>query len=165
MQVHVRQAVQRGEYAPQSEQTQSLTTAKQSLGPADYLTLASTYQTLIITSIPIIKLSGKNQARRFISLIDALYEARCRIVCLAEAEPNLLFFPDATLDGEADHDVMMAEAVGYSRETYRPNVSSYDAPNMAEPSPAPHTSVALNTLSIFSGTSALDPLGSLSVLK
>ena len=88
--------------------------------------------------MPILKLSAKNQARRFISLIDALYEARCRIICLAEAITEQLFFPDAT-SGEDDKDVrsredvdmMTAEAVGETQDIHRPNVSSYDVPSMA----------------------------------
>ncbi|KAI0373958.1 hypothetical protein BV20DRAFT_936658 [Pilatotrama ljubarskyi] len=133
----------------------------ESLGPADYITLASRYRTFIITSIPVLKLSAKNQARRFISLIDALYEARCRIVCLAEAPPEQLFFPDAPpaspvekseRDGRTaqEVDMMMAEAVGETQEVYRPNVSSYDAPNM-ERERTPTTALALDKLSIFSG--------------
>ncbi|KAI0775799.1 AFG1-like ATPase-domain-containing protein [Trametes elegans] len=126
-----------------------------SLGPADYMTLAAKYHTFIVTSIPVLKLSAKNQARRFISLIDALYEARCRIVCLAEARPEQLFFPDApseTVDGRSreDVDVMMAEAVGETQDVYRPNVSSYDAPDM-ERERTPTAPLALDKLSIFSG--------------
>ncbi|KAF9816748.1 hypothetical protein IEO21_03910 [Rhodonia placenta] len=132
----------------------------ESLGPADYITLASTFRTVAITSIPILRMSAKNQARRFISLIDALYEARCRIVCLAEAKPEQLFFPDApsATEEEAYHeqqssdvDVMMAEAVAETQDVYRPNVSSYDAPNMAEAPKAPSSPLALDMLSIFSG--------------
>ena len=134
--------------------------SQQSLGPADYITLASTYHTAAITDIPVLKLSDKNQARRFISLIDALYEARCRIVCLAETKPEGLFFPDApsamsgTDSGSLhshDVDVMLAEAVAETRDVYRPNVSSYDTPNMAEAPEAPMSALALDTLSIFSG--------------
>ena len=135
------------------------------MGPADYLTIASSFHTVAITSIPALKLSSKNQARRFISLIDALYEARCRILCLAEADPNALFFPDAADSsysaeskdpphpngGGSDVDVLLAEAVGETRDVYRPNVSSYDAPNMAEAPSEARASVALEQLSMFSG--------------
>lgn len=130
------------------------------MGPADYLTLASTFPIVIITSIPILRLSNKNQARRFISLIDALYEARCRLICLAETSPEKLFFHEDTEQTShsvigTDIDVLLAEAVGETRDVYRPNVSSYDAPNMAEaPSSASAdlgSSDALETLSMFSG--------------
>ncbi|EKM54629.1 uncharacterized protein PHACADRAFT_29830 [Phanerochaete carnosa HHB-10118-sp] len=125
---------------------------EESMGSADYLTIASSFHTVVITSIPVLKLSSKNQARRFISLIDALYEARCRIVCLAEAELDMLLFPDAvSTSPPADVDMLLAEAVGETRDVYRPNVSSYDAPNMAEAPPARHSAVPLETLSMFSG--------------
>lgn len=101
-------------------------------------------------NVPILRLSAKDQARRFIALTDALYEARCRLVVLAQARPEDIFFPDAA---EANHpferDIMMTESIAETGDTYRPNVSSYDAPNMEE---APKERVLpLDTLSIFSG--------------
>ncbi|TKY86708.1 hypothetical protein EX895_004348 [Sporisorium graminicola] len=71
------------------------------LGPADYLTLASTYHTLILEGVPQMTLMQKNQARRMITLLDAVYEAGCRLVVLADAGPDDLFFPDA--EGAARH--------------------------------------------------------------
>ena len=130
-----------------------------SLGSADYLTLSSHFHTVVITSIPILKLSAKNQARRFISLIDALYESRCKLICSAEAEAIDLFFPDARaspqgagLPESRELDSMMAEAVAETQDVYRPNVSSYDAPNMEQEPRAPAKALALDTLSIFSGS-------------
>ncbi|KAG1751352.1 AFG1-like ATPase-domain-containing protein [Suillus paluster] len=125
----------------------------ESRGSADYLTLASTYHTVAISSIPILNVSMKNQACRFISLIDALYEARCRIICHAESVPEDLFFPDAIAQpAELDtvHDVMHVETVAEMQNVYRPNVSAYDAPGMNEApnQPAP---TSLENLSIFSG--------------
>ncbi|KAF2872460.1 AFG1-like ATPase-domain-containing protein [Massariosphaeria phaeospora] len=64
------------------------------LGPADYITLASTYPTLILTDIPILTHLQKNEARRLITLLDALYEARCRLLITAAAGPDELFFPE-----------------------------------------------------------------------
>ncbi|KAI0032103.1 AFG1-like ATPase-domain-containing protein [Vararia minispora EC-137] len=124
---------------------------EESLGPADYLTIASTYDTVAITAIPILRLSEKNQARRFISLIDALYEARCRVLCLADVVPTQLFFPDATRATQEDVDVMMAESVAETQDVYRPNIASYDTPRMEEAPVAPTTALALEELSIFSG--------------
>ncbi|KAJ1038274.1 hypothetical protein NDA11_001272 [Ustilago hordei] len=65
------------------------------LGPADYLTLASTYHTFILEGVPQMTLMQKNQARRMITLLDAVYEAGCRLIVLADARPDDLFFPDA----------------------------------------------------------------------
>ncbi|KAI9749263.1 MAG: hypothetical protein M4579_006941 [Chaenotheca gracillima] len=66
-------------------------------GPADYLTLSSTYHTLILTDVPVLSLLQKNEARRLITLLDALYEARCKLLICAEAGPDDIFFPDSTL--------------------------------------------------------------------
>ncbi|KAF5357382.1 hypothetical protein D9758_005841 [Tetrapyrgos nigripes] len=110
------------------------------LGPADYITLASTFHTMILDQVPVLKLSDKDKARRFISLIDALYEARCKIIILAESMPEGIFFPDAAVTTTnmsrstklEEMDIMMAESVGETRDTYRPNVSAYDAPSKDE---------------------------------
>ncbi|KAL2400178.1 hypothetical protein ABEF93_006044 [Exophiala dermatitidis] len=64
------------------------------LGPADYVTLCSTFHTLIITDVPVLTLAQKNEARRFITLLDALYESKCRLVIEAAAPPDKLFFPE-----------------------------------------------------------------------
>ncbi|KAL9097233.1 MAG: hypothetical protein Q9165_000660 [Trypethelium subeluteriae] len=65
------------------------------LGPADYITLASTFHTLILTDVPVLTVLQKNEARRFITLLDALYEARCKLLVSAAAGPDDLFFPEA----------------------------------------------------------------------
>ncbi|KAH7329823.1 AFG1-like ATPase-domain-containing protein [Rhizoctonia solani] len=99
------------------------------LGTADYATLASTFPTLIITDIPILKLATKDRARRFISLIDALYEARVKVVCMAEAEIDNLFFPEELqgeeTEGKENEQTMMEEALSEGSVVYRPNVSTY----------------------------------------
>lgn len=137
-------------------------TAVKVYGPADYLTIASTFSTMIITSIPILKLSARDQARRFISLIDALYEARCKLICIAQSNPEDIFFPDALQkafgDDGYESDIMMIESVSESRDVYRPNVSSYRSPEMAQ-EPAAPSAIALDQLSIFSGTVLVSMLG------
>ncbi|KAI5834072.1 hypothetical protein K523DRAFT_323055 [Schizophyllum commune Tattone D] len=123
----------------------------EAFGPADYISIAAKFSTVYITDLPVLRISDKNQARRFITLIDALYEARCRIVVLAEAPPHQLFFPEAGTAEQPDVDVMMAESVAETRDTYRPNVASYDAPNMEEAPEQVKTNTPLDQLSIFSG--------------
>ncbi|KAG5638052.1 hypothetical protein H0H81_002086 [Sphagnurus paluster] len=107
----------------------------ETLGPADYITLASNFRIIIITDIPVLKLSEKDQARRFIAFIDAVYESRCRLVCRADSDPEHMFFPEALLpehQSSTSEDMIMAESVMETQEKYRPNVSSYNAPEMAE---------------------------------
>lgn len=67
----------------------------QPLGPADYLALAEAVRVLIIEDIPRLSPENYNQARRFVTLIDALYEARVRLIATAADQPERLY-----LEGE-----------------------------------------------------------------
>jgi cell division protein ZapE len=61
------------------------------LGPSDYLALAERFDTLFLEAVPVLGPESKEAARRFVTLIDALYEARARLVVLAEAGPDDLY--------------------------------------------------------------------------
>ncbi|CAG9464059.1 unnamed protein product [Pedinophyceae sp. YPF-701] len=61
------------------------------LGPADFLALARHCHTLLLTGVPRMGMGKRDQARRFITLVDELYNARTRLVCVAEAPPDELF--------------------------------------------------------------------------
>jgi cell division protein ZapE len=61
------------------------------LGPGDYLLLAKTYETVFLEDVPLLTPDKRDQAKRFVTLIDALYEARARLVMLAAAEPEGLY--------------------------------------------------------------------------
>ena len=61
------------------------------LGAADYLTIAEAVKTLIIDDIPALGPHNNNEAKRFVTLIDALYEAKTRLICSAAAEPEALY--------------------------------------------------------------------------
>lgn len=67
----------------------------QPLGPADYLAIADAVRVLILEDIPRLSADNYNQARRFVTLIDALYEARVRLIATAADEPERLY-----LEGE-----------------------------------------------------------------
>jgi cell division protein ZapE len=60
-------------------------------GPADYLAIAERFTTVFIENVPVLSPDRRNEARRFVGLIDALYEARTRTVILADAEPEQLY--------------------------------------------------------------------------
>ncbi|GAA5949749.1 hypothetical protein JCM3765_007675 [Sporobolomyces pararoseus] len=68
---------------------------EKALGPADYITLGSEFHTIIVDNVPILPLNAKNEARRLITLLDALYETKTRLLAFAEAPIDSLFFPDA----------------------------------------------------------------------
>ncbi len=61
------------------------------LGSADYLAIARRYRVLFLESVPVMGPEERDRARRFVMLIDALYEAECGLVALAEAEPDRLY--------------------------------------------------------------------------
>ncbi len=61
------------------------------LGPADFLAIAEKTKVLIIEDIPRLGRSNFNEAKRFVTLIDALYEAKVRLICSAAAEPEMLY--------------------------------------------------------------------------
>lgn len=67
----------------------------QPLGAADYLALADAVRVLLLDDIPTMGRSNFNEAKRFVTLIDALYEARVRLVASAAAAPEMLY-----LEGE-----------------------------------------------------------------
>lgn len=61
------------------------------LGRDDYLTLVEKYHTIFIEDIPQLGAAQRDQARRFITLIDTIYDSQVRLVASAEVEPNLLY--------------------------------------------------------------------------
>ena len=63
----------------------------QPLGPADYLAIAGAVRVLILEDIPRLGASNYNEAKRFVTLVDALYEARVRLVASAADAPERLY--------------------------------------------------------------------------
>ncbi len=63
----------------------------QPLGASDYIRIANAYSTVFIEDIPVLSKARRNEAKRFINLIDTLYDNGIRIVVSAEAEPQELY--------------------------------------------------------------------------
>ena len=63
----------------------------QPLGPADYLAIAGAVKVLIVEGIPRLSSENYNEAKRFVTLIDALYEARVRLISSAADVPERLY--------------------------------------------------------------------------
>ncbi|UNI20685.1 Peroxisome-assembly ATPase [Purpureocillium takamizusanense] len=116
----------------------------ESFGPADYISMASSYHTFIIDKVPVLTVLQKNEARRFITLLDALYEARCKLVIRAASPPDDLFFPETPrraakesskevgaeeTAGDATYSETAAEVYQDQVSPFRPNVSYYDTPS------------------------------------
>ena len=64
---------------------------EQPLGAADYLALAERYHTVIVRGVPRLTAARHNEARRFMTLVDALYECHVNLVISADAEPDQLY--------------------------------------------------------------------------
>lgn len=117
---------------------------KGTFASSDYITLASKYKTVILDNVPVMTLKMKNEARRFITLLDALYEAKCQLFMRADVDIDNLFFPEdasgvlptniekfvnlivsaETL--QVQDEETFAKASIDSSNPYRPNVSTYD---------------------------------------
>ena len=60
-------------------------------GSADYLAIARRFHTVILVGIPILGPENRNEAARFVSLIDALYEHKVKLLAAADAQPDALY--------------------------------------------------------------------------
>lgn len=69
-------------------------------GAADYKALGECFHTLVLSGVPTLSLSEHDQARRFILLIDELYEHHTRLVCSSESPADSIFAFDEEEDGE-----------------------------------------------------------------
>jgi cell division protein ZapE len=60
-------------------------------GAADYLAIARRYHSVIIVGIPRLGPENRNEAARFVTLIDALYEHKVKLLAAADAQPHQLY--------------------------------------------------------------------------
>ncbi len=60
-------------------------------GAADYLAIAQRFHTVIIVGIPVMTREMRNEASRFVTLIDALYEHGVKLLASADADPPNLY--------------------------------------------------------------------------
>ncbi len=60
-------------------------------GASDYLSIARRYHTVFVVGIPRLGPENRNEAARFVTLIDALYEHKVKLIATADAEPAQLY--------------------------------------------------------------------------
>jgi cell division protein ZapE len=60
-------------------------------GAPDYLAIAHRFHTVILVGIPRLGPENRNEAARFVTLIDALYENRVKLLAAADAQPDDLY--------------------------------------------------------------------------
>lgn len=115
---------------------------------SDYITIASIYKTIVLDNVPVMTTKMKNEARRFITLLDAIYESKCQFFMRCEVEIDYLFFPDALhsenekimsylkscqddfgideIRLQVQDEEMFAKTSIALMNPYRPNISTYD---------------------------------------
>ncbi len=64
---------------------------EQPLGASDYLRIAREFHTVILENVPVMDYPQRNEAKRFIALIDTLYDNAVKLVASAAAEPTSLY--------------------------------------------------------------------------
>ena len=61
------------------------------LGALDYLAIARSYHTILVDDVPVLTIARRNEAKRFITLVDVLYENHVKLILSAEAEADALY--------------------------------------------------------------------------
>ena len=84
-------------------------------GAADYLAIARRFHTVFIVGIPVLGPHNRNEAARFVTLIDALYEYRVKLLASANAEPDHLY-PQG--DGRFEFDRTVSRLMEMQSEDY-----------------------------------------------
>jgi cell division protein ZapE len=63
----------------------------QPYGAIDYLRIAHEFHTVVIDHVPVMTFADRNEAKRFIALIDTFYDAGVKLIASAAAEPGALY--------------------------------------------------------------------------
>lgn len=64
---------------------------EQPLGAADYIEIARSFNTILLSKIPQMGKEKRNEAKRFTTLIDELYEHKVKLICTAEVLPHSIY--------------------------------------------------------------------------
>ncbi|XP_073783451.1 AFG1 like ATPase a isoform X4 [Danio rerio] len=86
------------------------------IGASDYLEISAVFDTVFIRNIPLLTLNKKTQARRFITLIDTLYEHKVRVVLKAETPLDDLFVHEHHDDHDPHETHVLLDDLGISRD-------------------------------------------------
>lgn len=113
----------------------------QFLSTADYLSITSRFNIIIIDNIPKLTINFKNEIRNFINFIDCAYDSKCKIIIRSQVTPNRIFFDDLTNNNEESNSntnesnsniLQVLNEETYSKaqmditNPYRPNIQSYE---------------------------------------
>lgn len=85
------------------------------LGAADYLAIAWKYHTVFVVAIPELGPENRNEAKRFVTMIDAFYENNVKLICSAAAKPEHLYEAG---DGRFEFDRTISRLMEMQSEDY-----------------------------------------------
>jgi cell division protein ZapE len=85
------------------------------LGASDYLELARKFNTLMIARIPRFYPENRNEAKRFVTLIDILYEHKVKLICTAAVSPEELYTEG---DGAFEFERTISRIIEMQSENY-----------------------------------------------
>lgn len=84
------------------------------LGASDYLEIAKNFDLVFIHHIPLLTIAKRTQARRFITLVDAFYDKKVRIICSASAPLESIFLQEHH-DSGLDESRILMDDLGLSQ--------------------------------------------------
>ncbi|KAJ8679993.1 hypothetical protein QAD02_015780 [Eretmocerus hayati] len=93
------------------------------LGASDYIGICQAFHTVIIRDVPQLNMKHKSQARRFITLIDTLYDNRIRVVISATAPYNKIFVPEGDEEFTDEKRMLMDDlAISHGTDNHKSNI-------------------------------------------
>lgn len=101
------------------------------LGPSDYLALADYCSTLLVDDVPSLSASARDAARRFVTLVDALYERKTKLI-LSSQDPIDQLYPEG--DGAFEFARTRSRLVEMGSKTYlsAARFTAFDAAQISE---------------------------------
>ncbi len=84
-------------------------------GAADYLAIARRYHTVMIVGVPVLGPQSRNEAARFVTLVDSLYEYKVKLLASADALPDALYREG---DGRFEFDRTISRLLEMQSEEY-----------------------------------------------
>ncbi len=97
----------------------------EALGPNDYLAIAEAFHALVLKDVPVLRPEQRNEAKRLLTLIDALYERSVKLVCSAAAAPHEIY-PNGEVAREferAASRLIEMQSTEYLARPHQPRVS------------------------------------------
>jgi len=85
------------------------------LGPADYLEIGNRFDIVILADIPKLTNEKCNEAKRFVTLIDALYEHKVKLICTAEVPAQELY---TSGEGSFEFERTVSRLIDMQSESY-----------------------------------------------